>query len=422
MCCAWLLWLQLLKLQAFLDASSRVRNTLCIMCTLGLGAWMALQGTVSIGTCYSFFVFSFSFAFALGNLTNAVGDVAKAAGAVNRTMATLRQAMGDQATLLTSPGSGDEDFELLAPAPTFSAQQHGAGRSLPDSWRGDVEFRGVSFRHPGWTGWTLEGVSFNIPAGKTVALVGPSGGGKSTIASMLMGLYSPAQGAILVDGVPLADLDLQWWRRQLGVVMQDPGLLTGRVADIIRYAVPEASDADVEWAARAAQAHDFISQLPNGYQTAIGAGNGAELSGGQRQRLAIARALLRRPRVLVLDEATSALDVETEMGVTQELEAAGQGVSSLIIAHRLSTVRRADSIVVVADGHVVETGTHEELMQRPDGVYWGLVRTAESRGLESWDMPEAGPGGSGSMDGGGTGSTAEAGEKLEERAAEGAAV
>lgn len=230
----------------------------------------------------------------------------------------------------------------------------------------------------------------------------------------------------------------QWWRRQLGVVMQSPGLLTGRIADIIRYARPDASDAEVEWAARAAQADAFIAALPRGYQTVIGSGSGMELSGGQQQRLAIARALLARPRVLIFDEATSALvrgfraagpcptrschghvnrgpamlrtlhfiagppqespaplpraaaplvqDVETEQGVTQALEAAGKGVTSLIIAHRLSTVRRADVIVVVAEGRVVEQGTHEELMRRQGGC-WTLANTAESNGQDLWDLP-----------------------------------
>ncbi|KAL4458596.1 hypothetical protein ABPG75_013461 [Micractinium tetrahymenae] len=384
--------LKVLQLQGLLDASSRLRNTLCVLCSLGLGSWMALNNAVTLGTCYSFFVFSFSFAFALGNLTNTVGDMARAAGAVSRTMATLREAMGDQAGRLgeAAPPAGDPAAAGAAAgaADGSTQQQDQQRRRLPDSWSGDIEFRDVAFSHPG--GWSLEDVSFRIPAGKTVALVGPSGGGKSTIASMLMGLYSPKAGQILVDGAPLAELDMQWWRRQLGVVMQEPGLLTGRIADVIRYAAPDASDSEVEWAARAAQAHEFIARLPQGYQTTIGGASGQELSGGQRQRLAIARALLRRPRVLVLDEATSALDVETELGVTRELEAAGRGVSSLIIAHRLSTVRRADWIVVVAAGRVVEVGTHEQLMAQGGGVYRTLVSTAESKGQESWELPSAG--------------------------------
>ncbi|EFN54142.1 hypothetical protein CHLNCDRAFT_36019 [Chlorella variabilis] len=352
--------LKVLRLQAVLDGSSRLRNTLCVLATLGLGAYMALHSAVSLGTCYSFFVFSFSFAFSLGNLTNTVGDVARAAGAINRAMQAMQQALGTD-------------------TPEAAA-------ALPDGWRADIEFRGCKFSHPGWAGWTLQDISFRIPAGKTVALVGPSGEGKSTVASMLMGLYKPGQGEILVDGMPLSQLDMQWWRRQLGVVMQSPGLLTGRIADIIRYARPDASDAEVEWAARAAQADAFIAALPRGYQTVIGSGSGMELSGGQQQRLAIARALLARPRVLIFDEATSALDVETEQGVTQALEAAGKGVTSLIIAHRLSTVRRADVIVVVAEGRVVEQGTHEELMRRQGGC-WTLANTAESNGQDLWDLP-----------------------------------
>ncbi|GAB4822030.1 hypothetical protein N2152v2_009076 [Parachlorella kessleri] len=390
-------------LQGLLDVSSRLRNTLCVLTTLGLGTWLAIQGKVTTGLCYAFFIFAFSFAFSLGNLANTSGDVAKAAGAVARALAAMRQAEGEgtgtagaaPGTALTSSSGGGSSGisssngvgeERAQSTSSSGGSDSPLGQIPPEQFQGAVEFRNVSFRHPGWEGWTLVDISFQVPPNATVALVGPSGGGKSTLASLLMGLYEVERGSILVDGVPLQQLDLHWWRRQLGVVMQDAGLLTGTVREIIAYGQPDATAGEVEAAARAAQAHDFIQDLPQGYDTVIGP-RGVEVSGGQQQRLAIARALLVRPRVLLFDEATSALDVETEASVAQALQQAAEGTTTLIIAHRLSTVRRADRIVVVAAGRIAEQGTHGELMQHK-GIYYRLVRKAQRRGLDSWDGEE----------------------------------
>lgn len=362
----------------------------------------------------TFFVYSFSFAFALGNLTSTASDLAKAAGAISRTCATLREVEGglagvaaewpaeeqqqQQQTSASGPGSSHSSNIVDGKgkvAPGLSSSNFGSGIFLPEL-QGNIEFRGVSFRHPGWgDGWTLDDISFRLPAGQTVALVGPSGGGKTTIAQLLQGIYRPDAGEILVDGHTLASLDMSWWRRQLGVVAQDPGLMVGSVADIIRYGYPDAPMAEVEAAAAAAQASDFIAALHDGYTTRVGGGDGGvELSGGQAQRLAISRALLRRPRVLVLDEATSALDVETEGRVAAALAAAGSaGVTTLVIAHRLSTVRRADRVVVVAGGRVVEEGTHAEL-QRLGGMYARMVAKAERRGASSWGSIDSADSGS----------------------------
>ena len=342
--------LKVIALQAVLDVSGRIRNTLCVLVTLSLGAHLALAGRVTIGVCYSFFVYSFSFAFALSNVTATLGDLSKAAGTMARTFSVLEATAADDGVVGEGGGFGDGDDMHL----TRSAK-----RTI-DNLQGSIEFRNVSFHHrpnpaDGTSGaWSLTDISFVIPPNKTIALVGPSGGGKSTIAALLLGLYTPSSGDILIDGIPLQTLDLTWWRRHVGVVEQAPGLLQGRLYDVVRYGDPEASDQRVQEALEQAQAASFAAALPQQGATLLGPG-GIELSGGQRQRLALARALLPNPKVLILDEATSALDVATETTVAQALMQR-KNTTSLVIAHRLSTVKRADGIVVVADGKVVEVG------------------------------------------------------------------
>ena len=244
------------------------------------------------------------------------------------------------------------------------------GSLIPEVCYGDIEFRNVSFVHP--SGWALEDINLHVPAGKTLALVGPSGGGKSTIAALLLGLYRPSSGKIVVDGNDLMDLDMQWWRRQVGVVEQSPGLLNGRIRDIVGYGRIGADDEEVVEALEAAQADDFVMALPDFLETQVGPGGVAALSGGQRQRLALARALLKNPKVLVLDEATSALDVGTEAAVTSALDNVAKPMTKIIIAHRLSTIRRADMIVVLAGGRIVEFGQHDDLIER-GGAYSKMI-------------------------------------------------
>ncbi|CAK05670.1 ABC transporter ATP-binding protein [Rhizobium johnstonii] len=244
-------------------------------------------------------------------------------------------------------------------------------RDLPDArpltvTQARIEFRNVSFAYGKES--VLSGVSFIAEGGGTTALVGPSGAGKSTVISLIPRFYDPREGEILIDGQDIAHITKKSLRQQLAYVSQQPYLFEGTIRDNIRYGRPEATDAEVEEAARLAYAHDFISAQPQGYETPVGE-NGVTLSGGQRQRLSIARALVRNAPILLLDEATSALDTESEAAVQKALDEAMSGRTVVVIAHRLSTVVRADKIVVMQQGRVVEEGNHETLAKVSDGLY-----------------------------------------------------
>jgi ABC-type multidrug transport system fused ATPase/permease subunit len=215
-------------------------------------------------------------------------------------------------------------------------------------------------------------VTFTAKAGQRVAIVGPSGSGKTSLASLLPRLYDTAEGTITIDGVDIKQYSLKTLRESIAIVQQDSFIFSGTVRDNLMYGKPNATEEEMIAAAQAANAHEFISRMPNGYNTMLGE-RGVNVSGGQRQRLSIARALLKDPKILILDEATSALDAESEALVQQALERLMQGRTSLVIAHRLSTVRSADCILVLKDGHIVESGKHEELLTL-NGLYARLVR------------------------------------------------
>jgi len=245
--------------------------------------------------------------------------------------------------------------------------------------RGQLEFRNVSFAYPDGT-VALRGVSFVIEPGTSLALVGPSGAGKSTIADLVLRFYDPSSGAILLDGVDLRQLNVEWLRSQFGVVPQQTFLFAGTIEDNVRLAAPEASDGRVAEALRMAHAQEFVAEMSNRSSDKLGE-RGLKLSGGQMQRVAIARALVRRPTLLVLDEATSALDAKSEKMVTEALQEVMRGRTTLYIAHRLTTAARADKILNLRQGRVAEYGSHKELMEA-DGEYAALFRVFSSGLIE----------------------------------------
>ncbi|MBU2487302.1 MAG: ABC transporter ATP-binding protein/permease, partial [Alphaproteobacteria bacterium] len=264
-------------------------------------------------------------------------------------------------------------YEILDEEPTQGDRPDAATLVVKG---GEIEFRGVGFGY-GRGDIVLEDVSFVAEAGRTTAIVGPSGAGKSTLISLVPRFHDPASGQVLIDGTDIATVTKTSLRHQIGYVSQQPWLFEGSIRDNLRYARPDATDAEIEEAARLANAHEFILAQPQGYDTMLGE-NGVNLSGGQRQRISIARALVRNAPILLLDEATSALDNESEAAVQKALEGAMQNRTVLVIAHRLSTIARADRIVVMQAGRVVEIGNHADLSANKDGLYARLQAYSET--------------------------------------------
>jgi ATP-binding cassette subfamily B protein len=236
---------------------------------------------------------------------------------------------------------------------------------------GDIAYQNVSFSYNKGRR-VLTGINLSIPQGRTVALVGPSGGGKTTLCHLLPRFYDILEGTITLDGRDIRDLTLQSLRRNIGIVSQDVFLFASSIRDNIRYGRPDATDAEIAWAAQRAEIHDDIMKMPDGYDSVVGE-RGIKLSGGQKQRVSIARIFLKNPPILILDEATSALDSVTEIKIQQSLEELSAGRTVMIIAHRLSTVRNADRIVVIGESGIQESGTHEELLGKK-GLYAELYR------------------------------------------------
>lgn len=266
--------------------------------------------------------------------------------------------------------SAQRVFEVLDTPPDIYSR---AGAITKERLEGRVEFRNVGFSYEG-NQPALRDVSMVVEPGEMIGLCGPSGAGKSTLVNLLCRFYDVTDGQLLIDGVDVRDYDIKWLRRQIGVVLQEPYLFHGTIADNIRYGNVDASDAEVIRAARAANAHDFIVGFPDGYDTMVGE-RGQSLSGGERQRISIARAILHNPRLLILDEATSSVDTETEKQIQQALDRLVEGRTTFAIAHRLSTLQAADRLVVLDQGKIAEQGVHSELVDKPDGVYAKLHKT-----------------------------------------------
>jgi subfamily B ATP-binding cassette protein MsbA len=318
------------------------------------GGRLVLDGALTPGTLVAFLVYWILIAGAVTSLGGFWANLQEAAGAARRIFDLL-----DEPIALRSPDS-----------PT----------DLPDPIRGQVRYEGVRFRYGPDLPFVLEEIDLTLEPGETVALVGASGAGKSTLAALLPRFHDVTEGRVLLDGVDVRELDLEVLRHTVGLVPQEPMLFRGSVRENLRYGAPDATDAEVEAAAREARAHEFIERFPRGYEEPIGE-RGVTLSAGQRQRIAIARVLLKSPRVLILDEASSALDAESEHLVQDALDRLMAGRTTLVIAHRLSTILRASRILVLDQGEIVGDGTHAELLDRNE-LYARLYRRQFERAKE----------------------------------------
>ncbi|MCG7504367.1 ABC transporter transmembrane domain-containing protein [Mesorhizobium retamae] len=328
-----------------------------VVAVLWFGSRDVLNGTLSPGTLGQFLLYSVFAAGALGALSEVWGELSQAAGAAER---------------LT---------EILAEKPGVEAPVH--PRPLPTTVKGAIEFADVSFSYPARPDRAaVHGLSFSVKPGETIAIVGPSGAGKSTVFSLILRFYDPETGQVKLDGIDITEADPLALRRRIAIVPQDVTIFAASARDNIAFGRPGASNAEIEAAARAALAEEFILKLQNGYDTPVGE-RGVTLSGGQRQRVAIARAILRDAPILLLDEATSALDAESETLVQEALEHLMRGRTTLVIAHRLATVLKADRILVMDGGRIVEEGTHKSLVAK-GGLYAKLAKLQFETGANAF--------------------------------------
>jgi ATP-binding cassette subfamily B protein len=334
------------RVAAFFSGGVTFLGYATIAVILWIGGALVMEGEMTAGELTAFILYTLMVAFALGALGSLWSDFMKATGSAERV------------------------FFLTDRIPNIHVEHDPLDHPLV----GRVRFENVSFAYPTRPEVdAMRDVTFDIGRGEKVALVGPSGAGKSTVANLLLRFYDPDDGQVTIDGIDVRRFDPDHLRRQIGVVAQEPVLFSGTVRENVRYGRPDASDDDVDQALRAANAWDFVNDFPDGASTVIGE-RGIRLSGGQKQRVAIARALLKDPALLILDEATSALDVESEALVQAALERLMEGRTTLIIAHRLSTVSGADKVIVLDRGRVAESGTHAELVGQ-QGLYHRLIET-----------------------------------------------
>jgi ATP-binding cassette subfamily B protein len=333
--------------RAVLVGMSIFLGTAAIVVLVWWGARAVFEGSVTAGELAQFMIYALMASGALTNISDVLGTLQQVSGATERLVEIL-----------------DTDATITDPAQP---------KDLPAQPLGTVAFRHVAFGYDkvGFEN-VLSDISFDVAKGETVALVGPSGSGKSTTLSLLQRFYDVSGGAILVDGMDIRDVRVRDLRQRFAYVEQEPTIFAGTIADNIRFGKPEASDAEVEAAARAALVHDFVLEMPLGYATMVGE-RGITLSGGQKQRLAIARAILKNAPILLLDEATSALDAQSEQLVQRALEYLMEGRTTLVIAHRLATIRDADKILVLDGGQIIDQGTHDELVAK-GGRYAELAK------------------------------------------------
>ncbi len=373
----------------FMGAAS-AGGYLAMAVVLGYGGALVARGALTPGALTAFLVYTLLIAMSLGGLAEIWAEAMRGLGAADRVFALMDRVPGmplrgglipqlhpphrPPAPPHPSPSppalaGGEGRVAVWAPSPPRSG---GEGRGEGARWPTEIAFERVRFAYPTRPeAEVLAGIDLAIPQGEVVALVGPSGAGKSTVAALIGRLYDPTAGRILLGGNDLRVLDPAWLRAQIGVVPQEPVLFSASIEENVRYGRPDASKEDVVAACRAAHADTFVRAFPDGYATKVGE-RGQQLSGGQRQRIAIARAVLKDPRILLLDEATSALDAESEALVQDALERLMRGRTAIVIAHRLSTVARADRVLVIDGGRVVESGPHAALMSE-GGIYRRLV-------------------------------------------------
>ncbi len=338
------------KVWALFSPAVTLLTEIGLLVVWGYGIWLVAQGNITVGVLAAFLAYISRFYARLDSMSRIVSVTQKAASAAKRIFDIL-----DHVSSVPEPAQ-----------PVHLARVAGG-----------IQARKVAFRYGSRS--VLRGVDLDIAPGEMVGLVGHSGSGKSTLVNLICRFYDVTEGAIRIDGVDLRSLPVAEYRRNIGLVLQEPFLFFGTIADNIAYGKPDATRAEIVAAARAAHAHEFILRLPHGYDSLVGE-RGQALSGGERQRISIARALLIDPRILILDEATSAVDTETELEIQAALENLIQGRTTIAIAHRLSTLRRADRLVVMERGQVVEVGQHEELLARR-GAYWRLYE-AQTRKLD----------------------------------------
>jgi ABC-type multidrug transport system fused ATPase/permease subunit len=337
--------LRLVRMRASFFATAMTAGYLGVVSVIWLGGRALIAGELSAGDLTSFFLYTFIVAGGVADLANLWGSLQRAAGATDRLFTVID----------TVPDIRDRPTTIPLPP-----------------GKGAVRFEGVSFAYPARRGQpVLTNVDLAVAPGEVVALVGPSGAGKSTVLALLYRFYDVDAGRVTFEGVDLRDLPLAELRHALAIVSQEPVLFSGTIRDNIAYGRDGATPAEIEQAAKDSYAHDFVTGFPDGYDTLVGE-RGTKLSGGQKQRIAIARALLANPRVLILDEATSNLDAESEAAVQKALARIMEGRTTIVVAHRLSTIRDADRIVVIDGAGIAEQGGHDELIARR-GVYHRLV-------------------------------------------------